>query len=96
MLQRHQQIPHWIVDQDRAPKKEIAESSMKSNYQLLLAVTCVAFLVGCQGDESRPTLDYAPENVETIRELQGLKMPEVESESSEAADDSEVEEDSEE
>jgi hypothetical protein len=33
------------------------------------------FLIGCQGPAPLPTLDYAPDNVETIRRVQRLELP---------------------
>lgn len=48
---------------------------LSNRYPLLVLICLVA---GCTNENTRPTLDYAPENVEQIRKAQGL-VPEEES-----------------
>jgi len=45
-------------------------------------------LIGCQGPAPLPTLDYAPDNVETIRRVQRLELPELAETPPPDADDS--------
>ena len=62
---------------------------------LLLALLITA-LSGCEGGQTRPIMDYAPENVEDIRKAQGLEPAEEEAaEDTDQASEDEAESESE-
>lgn len=42
---------------------------------LFVGWSLLATLVGCQGEARNANLDYAPKNVQTIRDLQRLTVP---------------------